>query len=333
MENFHRFLCFSFYHFRMNGAHVANGCKSDDNEIVTFELYDARTELKLLQSQLTSDKDKEHAKDLQKFLLQKEQDYSWLLDDQLHSLIASTLSSGSEDGKTRLLRILSLCSLKSSFINFINLDRKTRSIMNYATQFQTLSLNEQKALAVLICNLFSHPQTSNYAIYFSQWTSNQGKLLSNAQIVVDLASHCLSSLNPSLIQYGSGIMFNISLKHVKVLEKPINEDPETTFDEANLDCEDISHSTLSEKKGSFVALKAYDEMVVEICSSLWEVITTAKDIDHLVMHRILKTMSNFVHMLDFADSEMAQELKNLSENVSESNQLMIAELLDKLSVK
>ena len=58
--------------------------------IVVFDAYDARTEIKLLQAQLKTDKEQQCVKDLQKFLLQKE-DNSWLLDDQLHSLIAKTL--------------------------------------------------------------------------------------------------------------------------------------------------------------------------------------------------------------------------------------------------
>ena len=61
------------------------------NGVVVFDkAYDARTEIKLLQAQLKTDKEQQCVKDLQKFLLQKE-DNSWLLDDQLHSLIAKTL--------------------------------------------------------------------------------------------------------------------------------------------------------------------------------------------------------------------------------------------------
>ena len=134
-------------------------------------------------------------------------------------------------------------------------------------------------------------------------------------------------------------MYNISTKQVRVLEKPDENDGDFKFlgmikNDANLDCEDISHSELSEKKGSFVALKAYDNIVVDICSSLWEAITSpAKDLNNDVMSCCLKTLSNFVHMLDFADSEMADELKSLTdkEELSQSNNDLIKELLAKFT--
>ena len=134
-------------------------------------------------------------------------------------------------------------------------------------------------------------------------------------------------------------MYNISTKQVRVLEKPDENDGDFKFlgmikNDANLDCEDISHSELSEKKGSFVALKAYDNIVVDICSSLWEAITSpAKDLNNDVMSCCLKTLSNFVHMLDFADSEMAEELKSLTdkEELSQSNHDLIKELLAKFT--
>ena len=70
----------------INGA--ANGAAM--NGVVLFDAYDARTEIKLLQAQFKTEQEQKCAKDLQKFLLQKE-DNSWLLDDQLHSLISRTL--------------------------------------------------------------------------------------------------------------------------------------------------------------------------------------------------------------------------------------------------
>ena len=71
----------------------------------------------------------------------------------------------------------------------------------------SLSANEQKALAMLICNLFSNPKTSSYALYFSEWENSSNCLeekVSNAQIVVDLAKNCLESHSPILNHYGSG---------------------------------------------------------------------------------------------------------------------------------
>ena len=209
-------------------------------QMITYDSLDARTEVKLLQAQLSNDEDQKTAKDLQKYLLSTKEDLSWIiLDDQVHKFVKSFLlntnpesSSPPQEAKIRILRILAICALKENFINFLNLDRKDRVIMNYASTFQDITnLTEQKALAMLICNLFAHPQTSSYALYFSEWTrsnsnqsqdqdhpdscSNSIEKCSNAHIVVQLASNCLYSKNPFLIQIGSAIMMNISFKHVK----------------------------------------------------------------------------------------------------------------------
>merc|ERR1719189_2445368 len=133
---------------------------------------------------------------------------------------------------------------------------------------------------------------------------------------------------------------NISFKHVKVLAKPdqdviehLNEDLDLDLGQANLDCSNVSHSDLSERKGSFVALKAYDEMVIEICSSLWEVLISGADLQDQVLTNSLRTLKNFLHMLNFADSDMADELKSLVEkdNLSQTNHDLIKDLLDKFS--
>ena len=75
----------------INGAAKNGGANGATmNGVVLFDAYDARTEIKLLQAQFKTEQEQKCAKDLQKFLLQKE-DNSWLLDDQLHSLISRTL--------------------------------------------------------------------------------------------------------------------------------------------------------------------------------------------------------------------------------------------------
>ena len=321
-----------------NGKHDDDVDEKVEKVILFHDIFDARTELKLIQDSLKDDKDLTSAKDLQRYLLGQTGDNAgWLLDDQIHSLVAKLLDSKDELIKTRIIRILALCVLKDSFINFLNLDRKQRLIMTQASKFQDLNLGQQKALAVLICNLFKNSKTSSYALYFSQWTSlDNDKCYCNAQIVQDVAIKCLESHNSALMQYGTSIMFNISTKDVKVLEKPLNEDI-NDFDftrDAKLDCNDVSHSDLSERKGSFVALKAYDEMVIEICSSLWEVLISGADLQDQILTNSLRTLKNFLHMLNFADSDMADELKSLVEkdNLSQTNHDLIKDLLDKFSV-
>ena len=136
-----------------------------------------------------------------------------------------------------------------------------------------------------------------------------------------------------MIHSGAGIVYNISTKQIKVLEKPIEEN-NFDFNDAKLDCEDMSHSDLSEKKGSYVALKAYDNIVIDICSSLWEVMTSVKDLNDETMSCCIKTLTNFAHMLDLADSEMAEELKSISKEkqLNQRNQELIVDLLHKFSI-
>jgi hypothetical protein len=57
--------------------------------------------------------------------------------------------------------------------------------MNYAAlDFKSLSLNEQKALILLFCNMFA-TGSRRWLMYFSEWTTDAGELTSNAKV------HCL----------------------------------------------------------------------------------------------------------------------------------------------
>ena len=82
-----------------------------------------------------------------------------------------------------------------------------------------------------------------------------------------------------------------------MLEKSLNEDI-NDFDyirDAKLDCDDVSHSK-SERKERCVALKAYDEMVFEICSSLWELLISGTD-GYLIKLCVLKdSFLNFLNL-------------------------------------
>ena len=148
---------------------------TETNGITKMALFDKgvldkQTEISMLVKQTKaqwSDEDLKRVKDLQKYTLDKED--SWVLDEALLNFVGDVLNSQSAETKVRLLRVLAVCSLKESFITFLNQDRQRRHLMNYANNFDELSLNEQKAVAIFICNLFSHIQTQNWALYFSEW--------------------------------------------------------------------------------------------------------------------------------------------------------------------
>jgi hypothetical protein len=54
--------------------------------------------------------------------------------------------------------------------------------MNYAAlDFKSLSLNEQKALILLFCNMFA-TGSRRWLMYFSEWTTDAGEVTSNAKV-------------------------------------------------------------------------------------------------------------------------------------------------------
>ena len=94
--------------------------------------------------------------------------------EALLKFVGDVLNSSSSETKIRLLRVLAVCALKDTFVTLLHHDRQRRHLMNYANNFSDLSLNEQKAVAIFICNLFSHHQTQSWVLYFSEWA--QGNL-------------------------------------------------------------------------------------------------------------------------------------------------------------
>jgi hypothetical protein len=57
-----------------------------------------------------------------------------------------------------------------------------RVLMNFAAaDFNVRSLNEQKGLSLLFCNMFATP-SRRWLMYFSEWTTHDGELTSNAEV-------------------------------------------------------------------------------------------------------------------------------------------------------
>ena len=133
-------------------------------------VIDKQTEVSMLIKQTRaqwSDDDLKRVKDLQKYALDKED--AWVLDEALIQFVGDVLNSASSEMKIRLLRVLAACALKDTFVTFLHHDRTRRHLMNYANKFNDLSLNEQKAIGLFICNLFAHSPTQSWALYFSEW--------------------------------------------------------------------------------------------------------------------------------------------------------------------
>jgi hypothetical protein len=57
-----------------------------------------------------------------------------------------------------------------------------RTLMNYAAlDFKSLSLNEQKGLILLFCNMFA-TESRRWLMYFSEWETDAGDVTSNAKV-------------------------------------------------------------------------------------------------------------------------------------------------------
>ena len=58
-----------------------------------------------------------------------------------------------------------------------------RTLMNYAAlDFKSLSLNEQKGLILLFCNMFA-TESRRWLMYFSEWETDAGDVTSNAKVI------------------------------------------------------------------------------------------------------------------------------------------------------
>lgn len=152
----------------LNGG---SGDPSQGSVVLFASSVDKRTEMSMLMQQVKkqwSDDDHKRCRDLQKYVLDKED--SWVLDRALLKFVGDVLRSISAETKVRIMRVLAVCALKESFVAFLHQDRENRFIMNYVNKFAYLTLEEQKAVSLFICHLFSNPQTQSWALYFSEWT-------------------------------------------------------------------------------------------------------------------------------------------------------------------
>ena len=55
----------------------------------------------------------------------------------------------------KVLRLLAAGALRHDFWSFLQLDRKDRQLMKFPNHFDNISVEEQKAVAMFLCNCFS----------------------------------------------------------------------------------------------------------------------------------------------------------------------------------
>ena len=113
------------------------------------------------------------------------------------------------DIRAKLVRLLAVASLRQDFWSFLQLDRRDRHLMKYPNDFENLTVEEQKAVALFFCNNFSSCKSSEWLFYTSPWMLEDNTQASNIRITSKVAAFSLVSYTPSLQDYGSAIIYNI----------------------------------------------------------------------------------------------------------------------------
>ena len=65
------------------------------------------------------------------------------------------------DIRAKLMRLLAAAALRDDFWSFLQMDRRDRHLMKYPNDFDELTVEEQKAVALFLCNNFSSSKVMN----------------------------------------------------------------------------------------------------------------------------------------------------------------------------
>ena len=109
------------------------------------------------------------------------------------------------------MRLLAAGALREDFWSFLQMDRKDRHLMKYPNDFENLTVEEQKAVALFFCNNFSSSKGTEWLFYTSPWPleAETETETSNIRITSKVAAFSLVSYTPSLQDYGSAMIHNI----------------------------------------------------------------------------------------------------------------------------
>ena len=89
---------------------------------------------------------------------------SWILDTKLVNFIGALLEHRSlnPDIRAKLVRLLAAGALRGDFWSFLQMDRKDRHLMKFPQDFENLTVEEQKAVTLFLCNNFSSPKVQKH---------------------------------------------------------------------------------------------------------------------------------------------------------------------------
>ncbi|XP_013192826.2 uncharacterized protein LOC106136737 isoform X1 [Amyelois transitella] len=186
--------------------------RSRDPPIV-YKDIDGAAEFEKFQKSLEgvelSAEDKQSVDELQQYLVQGEG--SWVLGDDFLSFIGRVLSSFSAEAREAALRCLAAAALREDVSLLLHQDRRHHALLNYAQQIDALPAPQQRALALLMCNLFEHISSSEWLLYISEW-EHLGQPLSNIRATTKVCVHATLSEDEELRELGTALMHNVTTK-------------------------------------------------------------------------------------------------------------------------
>lgn len=164
---------------------------------------------------LCSQEEQERLREMEDWIIKNEG--TWVLAEGFNSFLGRVLHSKDlpSEARVAMLRLLSFGAGQDDIVLILHMDRKDHLIMNYAQDFDRLPIMEQESLAMLFCNLFETGSASEWLLYISEWDSPGGGLpLSNIRVTTKVAVNALLGDTPTLVNYGSALMSNLSTKEV-----------------------------------------------------------------------------------------------------------------------
>ncbi|KAM3960612.1 uncharacterized protein ACR2FA_005353 isoform 2-T5 [Aphomia sociella] len=177
---------------------------------------------KALEGVELSPEERQSLDELQQYLVQGEG--SWVLGDEFLSFIGRVLSgaagaSGAEvpqEARVAALRCLAAAALREDVSLLLHQDRRQHALLNYAHAVDARPLPEQRAAALLLCNLFENVSSSEWLLYISEW-DHAGQTLSNIRATTKVCVHSCLSEDAELRELGTALMHNMATKEVKTV--------------------------------------------------------------------------------------------------------------------
>ncbi|XP_026473815.1 uncharacterized protein LOC113377647 isoform X2 [Ctenocephalides felis] len=163
-----------------------------------------------------SSEEQQSMEELHQYMIENEG--SWALSDGFLNFVGRILNDTNVAPAVRvnLLRLLAAAALKDDVILLLHQDRKDHVMMNYAQEVDRHTPEEQKSLALFLCNMFENLSSSEWLLYISEW-DYKGQPISNIRGTTKVAVHCLLAAEPELQDIGTAIVHNMACKEVKTV--------------------------------------------------------------------------------------------------------------------